>query len=228
MIRPDWGFLKGFDSARRERPSQSWHTRPHSFSPGQIITNIIIAVTIVITLPWNSSQQLFWVVVCAFVAMGQATYPILPIIRLTNIFQICPKGGGGVQSIFLLTHHFGDFWCDCRNSFTMFTRLLPHPIVSGAHFRLAEKLADFVFFWILTRLEVYPIRHNTPPGAEFEIWPLKSATEMTYFGNKSKSLSFASPNLKFISEVGYLRSRLWAKFEILLPAEASFHHNSSF
>ena len=38
------------------------------------------------------------------------------------------------------------------------------------------------------------------PGAEFRIWPLKSALEVTYF------------RYKFISEVGHLRSRLWAKF----------------
>ena len=143
--------------------------------------------------------------------MGQATYPILPIIRLTNIFEIWPNGGGGVESNFLLTHHFGNvkiFDVIAQTVSQFSPGFCPHPIVSGAHFRLAEKLADFVFFWILTRLEVYPIRHNNPPGAEFKIWPLKSATEMTYFGNKSKSLSFASPNLKFISEVGYLRSRL--------------------
>ena len=64
------------------------------------------------------------------------------------------------------------------------------------------------------KLRVGVLNAKTPlPGAEFKIWPLKSAPEVTYFGNKFLiCLGFASPNLKFISEVGHLRTRLWAKF----------------
>ena len=46
------------------------------------------------------------------------------------------------------------------------------------------------------KLRVGVLNAKTPlPGAEFKIWPLKSAPEVTYFGNKFLiCLGFASPN----------------------------------
>ena len=72
-----------------------------------------------------------------------------------------------------------------------------------------------VFRWQTDPEHIHELRvgvlnvKSTLPGAEFKIWPLKSAPEVIYFGKKIKIwLGFASPNLNLFSEVNHLWSIL--------------------